>query len=86
MRIKFDFSEDFKNPSTGLYFDNGFFIEFPCRVNKEDCFLAEQIVPKELQIPDMYFWDNLKIECIRFDSDENGIFQHVWFAPFYSCL
>ena len=82
MRVRFDFSEDFINPYTGLHFDKGFFIEFPCRVNKEDCFIADQIVPKELQLPDMSFWDNLEVECTRFDSDEQGIFQHVWFDPF----
>ena len=82
MRIRFDFSEDFVNPSNRLHYDKGFFLEFPCRINKEDSFLANQIIPKDLQILGMDYWDNLEVECTRFDSDENGIFQHVWFAPF----
>lgn len=86
MRINFLLSEnfDYSHFSNQEELDfmlefktKGFFVDFPCRVLKEDNFHIDEILFENYWALVLEF-DRFSVECTGFSHDENGYYQKVW--------
>ena len=83
MRIYFEFDKLPEDIYCGKSYS--FWIKkFPCRVCFKDIILSDIIPDKKISSRLLQKHDGLLyIAGLRFETDKNGIFQHVWFELDY---